>query len=140
MHIVFFSLGSNLGQRKRNIKAALKLIEKRVGTIVCSSSFIETAPWGYESANKYINMCVKVQTALTPEEVLDTTQEIEKALGRTQKSLNGIYHDRLIDIDMLLYDKRNIQTEHLTLPHPRMRERDFVMIPLREIANDEDIY
>ena len=78
-------------------------------------------------------MCIRVQTSLSPEAVLDVTQDIERRLGRTLKSVDGQYHDRPIDIDMLMYDNLHLSTPRLTLPHPHMHERDFVMIPLREI-------
>lgn len=78
-------------------------------------------------------MCVCVQTMLSPENLLASTKRIECELGRTSKSIDGVYHDRPIDIDILMYDDLHIATPELTLPHPHMHERDFVMIPLREI-------
>lgn len=109
------------------------MIDKRVGHVVRSSSLYETEPWGFSSPNKFINACVYCETALTPREVLNVTQEIEKELGRTGKSVNGEYHDRVIDIDILLYGDEHIDEPDMKIPHPRMRERDFVMRPLREI-------
>lgn len=81
----------------------------------------------------FLNAVVKVRTALSPFEILDITQDVEKSLGRKEKSSNGIYHDRVIDIDILLYDDINISTPRLVIPHPRMTQREFVMTPLAEI-------
>ena len=115
------------------MRRAIDMLNAETGTVDRQSSPLETEPWGFESANKFLNMCVRLLTTLTPEQLLLKTQDIEKRLGRTVKSVDGQYHDRPIDIDMLMYDDVNISTPTLTLPHPHMHERDFVMIPLREI-------
>jgi 2-amino-4-hydroxy-6-hydroxymethyldihydropteridine diphosphokinase len=115
---------------------AIALIEERVGAVQRVSSFIETEPWGFKSKNKFLNAAVKVLTTLSPEECLERTQQIERELGRKSKSKGGKYHDRPIDIDLLMYGDLKLSTPRLTLPHPRMKERDFVMIPLREILPD----
>ena len=133
MHVVYLSLGSNLGDRHATMRRAIDMLNAEAGTVDRQSSLLETEPWGFESANKFLNMCVRLLTTLTPEQLLLKTQDIEKRLGRTVKSVDGQYHDRPIDIDMLMYDDVNISTPTLTLPHPHMHERDFVMIPLREI-------
>ncbi|MDY4644860.1 2-amino-4-hydroxy-6-hydroxymethyldihydropteridine diphosphokinase [Prevotella sp.] len=133
MHVVYLSLGSNLGDRHATMRRAIDMLNAEAGTVDRQSSLLETEPWGFESANKFLNMCVRLLTTLTPEQLLLKTQDIEKRLGRTVKSVDGKYHDRPIDIDMLMYDDVNISTPTLTLPHPHMHERDFVMIPLREI-------
>ena len=133
MHVVYLSLGSNLGDRHATMRRAIDMLNAGAGTVDRQSSPLETEPWGFESANKFLNMCVRLLTTLTPEQLLLKTQDIEKRLGRTVKSVDGQYHDRPIDIDMLMYDDVNISTPALTLPHPHMHERDFVMIPLREI-------
>ena len=112
---------------------AIALIGERIGTVERVSSFIETEPWGFQSEHPFLNAACKVQTTLTPRQCLKETQRIERELGRTSKSRDGIYHDRPIDIDLLLYGDLHLSTSTLTLPHPRMYERDFVMIPLREI-------
>ena len=91
---------------------------------------------GFTSENSFLNAAVCVETSLSPWEVLHRTQEIERMLGRTQKSERNVYHDRIIDIDLLLYDKEIIQTPELTLPHPLMLQREFVMKPLLEIARE----
>ena len=134
MSTLYLSLGTNLGDRRQNLKSALELIGSKVGTVVSASDIIETDPWGFESPNPFLNTVVKVETDLKPLEVLDVTQEIEQQLGRATKSVNGEYHDRLIDIDILLYDDLVMDTPELTIPHPLMYERKFVMEPLAQIA------
>ena len=130
---LYLSLGSNLGDREDMLRRAIALIEERIGAVQRVSSFIETEPWGFESEHPFLNAAVMVLTTLSPIECLDATQQIERELGRKKKSKNGIYHDRPIDIDLLLYGDLKLSTPRLTIPHPHMYERDFVMIPLREI-------
>ncbi len=138
MHIVFFGLGSNLGDRKNTIERAIEKINSEIGTVIKQSSLYETEPWGFESSHGFINAAVCCDTKLSPFEILDVTQKIERELGRTQKSINGCYHDRTIDIDILMYDDIEIHDDRLTLPHPHMKERDFVMRPLSEIYDFND--
>lgn len=135
MHTVYLSLGSNLGDREATMRRAIGLLNERAGSVDRQSSFIETEPWGFESTNKFLNMCVRLLTTLSPEQLLMATKQIERELGRTQKSVNGKYHDRPIDIDILMYDDLQLSTPDLTLPHPHMQEREFVMKPLREILS-----
>jgi 2-amino-4-hydroxy-6-hydroxymethyldihydropteridine diphosphokinase len=130
---LYIALGSNMGDRRSLIHRAIALIDERIGTVQRVSSFIETEPWGFESEHPFLNAACMVLTALSPEQCLAETQQIERELGRTTKSKNGIYHDRPIDIDLLMYGDLRLSTPTLTLPHPHMQERDFVMIPLREI-------
>lgn len=120
MHRVYLSLGANLGDRRANMNMAVELIDENVGKVVRRSSMIETEPWGFESDNKFLNMCVALDTQLSPLQLLHATQDIERQLGRKSKSVNGVYSDRLIDIDILLYDDLRIQTPELTIPHPHM--------------------
>ena len=135
---LYLSLGSNLGDRAENLNRAIALIGERVGEVQRVSSFIETEPWGFESKHPFLNAACLVLTTLSPEECLKATQQIERELGRKRKSRNGVYHDRPIDIDLLMYGDLALSTPRLTLPHPRMKERDFVMIPLREILSSTD--
>ncbi|MBR4130337.1 MAG: 2-amino-4-hydroxy-6-hydroxymethyldihydropteridine diphosphokinase [Bacteroidaceae bacterium] len=130
---LYLSLGSNLGDREDMLNRAIALIGERVGEVQRVSSFIETEPWGFKSKHPFLNAACLVLTTLSPEQCLETTQQIERELGRKRKSRNGVYHDRPIDIDLLMYDDLELSTPKLTLPHPRMKEREFVMIPLREI-------
>lgn len=134
MATLYLSLGTNLGDRQKNLFLALELIGREVGTVLSASDIIETEPWGFDSSNRFLNMAVKVETHLQPLEVLHTTQEIERKLGRTHKTTAGEYHDRPIDIDILLYDDLVMNTPELTIPHPLMHERQFVMKPLLQIA------
>ena len=133
MHTVYLSLGTNLGDKEKNLLSAIAEIDRRIGPVQAQSAFIVTEPWGFESKNSFLNAAVKVATDLAPEDLLLHTQQIERDLGRKQKSINGQYHDRIIDIDILLYDDLHISTPTLPLPHPHMNERDFVLIPLKQI-------
>lgn len=133
MHKVYLSLGSNLGDRKYEIKRAVELIGERIGAVERVSSLYETEPWGFSSDNMFVNAAVCVSTRLTPRALLEATQAIERDMGRTAKSVNGQYHDRTIDIDILLYDNIKVDEPDLNIPHPLMNERDFVMKPLKEI-------
>ncbi|MDY4409541.1 MAG: 2-amino-4-hydroxy-6-hydroxymethyldihydropteridine diphosphokinase [Prevotella sp.] len=132
-HTVYFSIGSNIGNRKRLIHNAIELLGNRVGPVLRQSSLIETEPWGFSSPNMFLNACVCCQTTLEPRQVLRVAQAIEKELGRTGKTVDGDYCDRVIDIDILLYDDVHIDEPDLKIPHPLMHQRDFVMTPLKEI-------
>ena len=127
MAIAYLGLGTNIGNKRRNMITAAALLAERVGDILALSGFYETEPWGFESENFFL------KTSFSPLELLQITQQIEKELGRVEKS-NGVYHDRVIDIDILLYEDEVLQIPGLTLPHPLMHEREFVMDPLSEIA------
>ena len=145
----YISLGANLGNREQTLHEALQQIEQRIGTIPRCSSFFYSEPWGFESEHGFCNLCCRVETSLAPLEVLQETQAIERALGRTHKSVNGVYSDRTIDIDLIqAFDDEgkeivlaishqqsaiSNQPSLLTLPHPLWKERDFVRIPLAEI-------
>ena len=130
---VCFSLGSNLGPRETYLRKALQALDKELGSLVKCSSFYETLPWGFSSDSLFLNAAACYDTLLSPEEVLAVTQQIEKSLGRKEKSRQGQYADRCIDIDILLYDDKVMQTPDMILPHPHMAERMFVLEPLAEI-------
>lgn len=132
----YLGLGTNLGDKEQNLRMAVQKIEERVGNMVSLSAFYATAPWGFSSENSFLNAVVCVETELSPWQILEETQAIERELGRTKKSIDGSYSDRLIDIDLLLYGDTVMQTERLVLPHPLMTERRFVMDPMVEIAPD----
>ena len=134
-HSVYLGLGSNLGQKEENIRKAIELIGLRVGLVTRQSSLITTEPWGFESDNQFVNAAVLCQTELSPREVLRATQKIEREMGRSNKSVGGNYSDRIIDIDILLYDELRVDEPDLQIPHPLMLKREFVMIPLREIRD-----
>ncbi len=138
-HKVYLGLGTNLGKREENICRAIEYIEELVGKVVCRSALYDTAPWGFESPNRFINAVVAVLTELTPWQVLRQTQTIECKMGRSEKSHQAQYHDRIIDIDVLLYDNIHIAERDLIIPHPLMAEREFVMKPLSEIADMAEV-
>ena len=132
-HQVYLGLGSNLGDKAWNLSEAIRLIGERVGQVLRQSSFIETEPWGFQSDNSFLNAVILCETNKTPREVLLLTQQIERDMGRRQKSVSVGYADRIIDIDILLYDDLTIDEPDLKIPHPLMHQRDFVMRPLQEI-------
>ncbi len=131
--LVYLSIGTNLGDKAANAARALALINEQVGKVVRRSSDFVSAPWGFVSENEFLNMVVAVETALRPVELLEATQRIERLMGRTHKSVNGHYADRIIDIDILLYGAEKVDLPELKIPHPHIAERDFVYIPLAEI-------
>ena len=139
VHTVYLSLGTNLGDKEQNLLSAITEIERRIGPVRAQSAFLSTEPWGFESTNTFLNAAVCVETELSPTALLRATQQIERDMGRTQKSVDGQYHDRIIDIDILLYDDLHIHTKKLTIPHPHMYERDFMLIPLREILPQKEL-
>jgi len=136
MAIVFLSLGSNIGERDKYLREAKDAILTEVGEIIAESSIYASEAVDFEG-NVFFNQVLKVKTMLLPENLLHKIQEIEKKMGRTQKTTikNGvpIYSNRVIDIDILLYDDLQIDTEALTIPHPKMFEREFVMKLLKEL-------
>lgn len=130
---VFLLLGSNLGERLQILQSAAGLIEERVGAIRTASSIYETAPWGVLDQPVFLNQILEVQTELIPEEVLRIILEIEHELGRIRYERWGA---RVIDIDMLYFNDLVLDSARLTLPHPRLHERRFTLVPLTEIAPD----
>ena len=135
-HIVYLALGSNLGDRRRAIRQAVARIAELIGPVERQSSLYETQPWGFSSPHAFINACICCRTTMSPLQVLRATQKIETEMGRVEKTHDEVYQDRCIDIDILLYDHLNIQTPELTIPHRLMHEREFVMVPLREILKE----
>ena len=131
MNTVFISLGSNIGNRLQYLQRAVSLLEL-VGqvNVVKVSSVYETDPVGYEEQGAFLNMVVEVETTLTPHEILKKCNEIEAGLGRTREIHWG---PRTVDLDILLYNEENMKTQDLIIPHPRMMERGFVLIPLVEL-------
>lgn len=134
MATAYLSLGTNLGDKKRNMTTAAGLLAERVGEILALSHLYETKPWGFESENTFLNAALILETPLDPFELLDKTKQIELEMGRKEKS-NGSYKDRIIDIDILMYEDVILETKELTLPHPLMHKRSFVIGPLAEIAS-----
>lgn len=134
--IAYLSLGTNLGDKRKNIAEAINYMGELVGDVVRQSALYETEPWGFRSDNRFVNAAVCVDTRLSPRRLLEVTQRIEREMGRTLKSDGGEYHDRIIDIDILLYGDQHIDEPDLKIPHPLMHERDFVMTPLNEIMEE----
>ncbi|MCR5197156.1 MAG: 2-amino-4-hydroxy-6-hydroxymethyldihydropteridine diphosphokinase [Prevotella sp.] len=134
-HTVYLGLGSNLGNRIDLLDQACQKINKLIGPIVRQSAYYETEPWGFQSDHPFMNAVVCISTQLSPRQLLRRTQRIERQLGRREKTgPDGVYHDRPIDIDILLYDQIHVDEPDLIIPHPRMLIRPFVMEPLREIC------
>lgn len=135
MKKAFISLGTNLGDRNKNLLKAVRYINVGVGHIIDLSGIYETDPWGFDSNDKFLNMVIEIITDLTPEEMLMKCMEIESIMGRSRDESSG-YSSRIIDIDILFYADQIIQTKSLKIPHPYLHERNFVLEPLCEIAPD----
>jgi len=131
-HRVFLGLGSNLGDRRENILTALRLLHSMPGvTVLRVSSLYRSEPWGVSEQPDFLNLVAEVATSLDPRGMLEACREVERVMGRVRGRRWG---PRNIDVDILLYDQLNWEEEDLVIPHPRMRERDFVMVPLRELT------
>ncbi|TLU97990.1 2-amino-4-hydroxy-6-hydroxymethyldihydropteridine diphosphokinase [Dyadobacter luticola] len=128
---VFLLLGSNLGDRFAVLTSARQMIEEKVGPLVKESSVYETAPWGITDQPAFLNQVIEIETELAPEEVLRNILDIEHELGRVRYERWGA---RVIDIDLLYFNDLILDSARLTLPHPRISERRFTLIPLAEIA------
>lgn len=133
MHQVVLILGGNLKNRKKLLADALLLVNDEIGKTLKSSSIYETEAWAFKTKSHFLNQVVLAETILSPEAVLKRAQGIEKKLGR-EKGLNSGYASRTMDIDILFYDDQVISTKELSIPHPLMHKRRFVLEPLNEIA------
>ena len=131
-HTVYIALGTNLGERLTNLRAALESMPPDV-KVVAESHIYETPPWGYEDQPAFLNMVVKAETGLEPEPLLKYLKQLEAELGREQ---NFRWGPRLIDLDILFYDDLVIESPPLVIPHPRLHERAFVLVPLSNVAPD----
>lgn len=129
--IIFIGLGSNLGDRRANLRQAMDLLEQQVGTILQASSMYSSEPWGEPDQPWFWNMVVRMTTRLSPVDLLNTLLDIERRMGRERGQKNG---PRIIDLDILVYGQKIIHDANLQIPHPRMGVRNFVLIPLMEIA------
>lgn len=131
MSIAYIGIGTNIGDREKNIREAVEALNHLPGTYTEKMSEIyETPPWGYTEQQEFYNVCVKVSTDLSPSALLGACLGIESAFGRERPFKNS---PRILDMDLLLYDDIKINTPELTLPHPRMGERGFVLVPLKDI-------
>jgi 2-amino-4-hydroxy-6-hydroxymethyldihydropteridine diphosphokinase len=131
---VFIGIGSNEGDREANCMKAIEHLKQKGIAARKASSMYETEPWGLKEQPKFINMAVEAETGLSPEELLKALKEVEKEMGRKETVRWG---PRIIDLDILLYDDAVINMEHLHIPHPLLHKRDFVLLPLSEIAPDK---
>jgi len=133
MHKIFLSAGGNLNNTKKKFEQLFSLLQDKVGKIILQSSYYQSDAWEFESEHPFINVALCLQTELSPFELLKVTQSIEKELGRTEKT-KTFYQDRTMDIDIIFYDNEIIKTQNLEIPHPKMQMRNFVLVPLSEIA------
>jgi len=129
----FISLGSNLGDRLQFLKSAVEQIGLRLGKVIKESKIYEAAAWGHTKQPDFYNQVIEIETELSPAQLLQGCLEIEKSLGRERSILWG---ERTIDLDILLYDGRSVKLENLNIPHPYLHLRNFVLVPLCEIAPD----
>jgi 2-amino-4-hydroxy-6-hydroxymethyldihydropteridine diphosphokinase len=130
MHVIYLALGSNIGDRQVNLKVAIHALEPEIHPTACSPIY-ETPPWGYLDQPKFLNQVIKGETQLSPANLLDYIKEIERKQGRQETFQNG---PRLIDLDILFYDQEVIDSPPLTIPHPRLENRAFVLVPLADLA------
>lgn len=133
MAIAYINLGSNLGNRGEFIQRALEKISSRFG-VCCISNYIESEPWGFESDNRFLNLGVSFKTEMLPEELLLALQSIEKSVSSSShRDSEGNYIDREIDIDIMAIDDLSYNSERLKVPHPHLHDRDFFLIPFKEL-------
>jgi len=134
MNVAFLCLGGNMGDRLANLKRAKELISEERLIITAESSVYETQAWGTENSPDYYNQCIKISTELTAEQLMELLLTIEKKMGRVRSDNRN--QSRTMDIDILLFEHETINSEHLTIPHPRLHLRQFVLKPLNEIASE----
>ena len=146
---VVLSIGSNIGNREWNLSKSIELIIEHIGELICSSSVIESEPWGFECDNSFLNQIVICNTTFTPEEILDKIWYIESSLGKVRadkkteiekkrriENKEDVYKSRSIDIDIIFFGDSIIETKLLTIPHKQMHLRNFVLEPLRELRGN----
>ncbi len=131
---VYLGIGTNLGDKQNNLNEALALIKEHVGRIIKSSSVYETEPWGFRSKDYFLNIVAEVETKLKPSGLLGRILMVEANMGRLRNEKG--YSSRIIDIDILFYGSRKFEKKTLVIPHPRLHERRFVLVPLCELVPD----
>ena len=131
-HTVYIALGSNIGDKSKNLSSAIEEIKTLIGEVTEVSSFFENEPQGFESNNIFVNACLICKTNLNPLATLKELKKIEKKMGR--KKTNGVYEDRIIDLDIIFYDQLVFNSEKLTIPHKEYKKRNFILIPLAELT------
>lgn len=142
---VYLLLGTNQGNKARNLSTAISMLVTEMAPYLFSeifeSSVLESEPWGFESQETFLNQAIAFDTTLSAEQVLSVCQYVEDRLGRNRnlplfnEEGKRLYHDRIIDIDILLYGRQHIRLPHLEVPHPRLKEREFALKPLRELIS-----
>ena len=130
---IYLLLGSNLGDSRGMLKSAVELIELKLGKVVDGSTIYKTKAWGVENQRDFLNQVVEIESSLTPEKLLKEINQIEERLGRVRYEK---WHSRIIDIDILYYGKKIVDTDDLKIPHPENQHRNFVLVPMAEIAAD----
>ena len=130
-HIIYLLLGSNLGDRKKQLDEAINLVREMIGPVTKRSSFYETEPWGFSSEEFFLNIALQMLTVLSPEEVMQKIDLVEKSFGRERRGSG--YSSRRMDIDILFYDDLISEQDNLKIPHPRIQVRRFALVPLNEI-------
>ena len=133
---VFVLLGSNLGERELLVNQACKMMGERCGEIVAKSRLYESEPWGFQSEHWFLNQVVKISTSMSPDDLMLTLLSIEKELGRDRTTPHEGYVSRPMDLDILYYDNEIIDTQLVAVPHPRLHQRRFTLLPLCDIAPD----
>lgn len=131
-HTVYIALGSNIGDKSKNLIRAIEEINTLIGEVTEVSSFFENEPQGFKSDNIFVNACIICKTNLNPLATLKELKNIEKKMGR--KKNNGVYKDRIIDLDIIFFDKLIYNSDKLTIPHKEYKNRSFVLIPLKELS------
>jgi 2-amino-4-hydroxy-6-hydroxymethyldihydropteridine diphosphokinase len=132
MNIVYLLLGSNLNNRLESLNEAKQAIASTLGKIAHQSSVYESEPWGFDAENRFLNQVIRIETPFNPNQVLDEILKIETQLGRIRKPA-GVYSSRVIDIDILFYNDEIIAAGNLIIPHPRIQDRMFTLMPLSEM-------
>ena len=135
-HLASITLGSNIGDKVFNIKKAIDYVSQSL-EVKRISNYYETEPWGYESKNSFVNAGIIIETIFSPEDLLAFLKQIEKKMGR-QKTTGG-YQDRIIDLDILTFDHVTLSTTNLVIPHPKIAERKFSIVILKDLFFDEVI-
>lgn len=130
----YLLLGTNLGNREKNLSGAIVKIRKSLGEILRKSSIYETEAWGFRDQPSFLNQVIRIKTSLSPEELLRVIAEIEESMGRIREDK---WKERLIDIDILYYEDEIINQDQLVIPHPEIQNRNFTLVPLCEIAGSE---
>lgn len=134
--IIILGLGSNLGEREEHLRNAIRELTKQLQVEITISQVYQSEPWGFEADTLFLNCCVSFESSIDPMKLLAITQGIERKLGRKSKRKEGTYFSRVIDIDILYIGEEVIKTSKLTIPHPLIKQRGFVLAPLKDLITD----